>query len=76
MGYPGARARSEILTQYIYLRFSDQFFFEFFQKKIVMEKRDRCAVFGCNNDRPFPEKFSVTSLFARKAPENTERVPP
>ena len=41
-----------------------------------MGKRDRCAVFGRNNDRLFPEKFSVTSLFARKAPENTERVPP
>ena len=41
-----------------------------------MGKRDRCAVFGCNNDRLFPEKFLVTSLFARKAPVNTERVPP
>ena len=21
---------------------------------------DRCAVFGCNNDRPFPEKYMMT----------------
>ena len=31
-----------------------------------MEKKDRCAVFGCNND----------SLCARKAHVNTERVAP
>ena len=24
-----------------------------------MEKKDRCAVFGCNNDRLFPEKYTV-----------------
>ena len=22
-------------------------------------KKDPCAVFGCNNDRPFPEKYTV-----------------
>ena len=35
------------------------------RKKIVMGKTDRCAVFGCINDRLFPEIYS--SLFARKA---------
>ena len=24
-----------------------------------MEKKDPCAVFGCNNDRLFPEKYTV-----------------
>ena len=41
-----------------------------------MEKKDRCAVFGCNNDCLFPVKYKVSSLFARKAPVNTGRVPP
>ena len=27
--------------------------------KIVMGKKDSCAVFGCNNDRLFPEKYTV-----------------
>ena len=27
--------------------------------KIVMGKKDRCAVFGCNNDRLFPEKYTM-----------------
>ena len=31
----------------IYARFSGQVFFKFFKKKIVMGKKDRCAVFGC-----------------------------
>ena len=41
-----------------------------------MGKKDRCAVFGCNNDRLFPEKYTVSSLFASKAYVNTEREPP
>lgn len=28
------------------------------RKKIVTGKKDRCAVFGCINDRLFPEKYS------------------
>ena len=35
-----------------------------FFRKVFLEydcnvKRDSCAVFGCNNDRLFPEKYSV-----------------
>ena len=26
---------------------------------IVMGKKDPCAVFGCNNDRLFPEKYTA-----------------
>ena len=37
-----------------------------------MGKRDRCAVFVCNNDRLFPEKYTVKISFARKARLNTE----
>ena len=28
-------------------------------KKIVMGKKDRCTVFGCNKERLFPEKYTV-----------------
>ena len=41
-----------------------------------MGKRDRCAVFRCNNDRLFPEKYSLKFSFCLKARVNTERVPP
>ena len=38
-----------------------------------MGKKDRCAVFGCNNEHLFPKKYTVKFLFL---PVNTERVPP
>ena len=73
----GAWARSHILASVSTRAFRGQFFFKFSEKKIVMRKRDRCSVFGCNNDRLFPEKYiQWSSLFARKARVNTERVPP
>ena len=40
-----------------------------------MAKKDRCALFGCKNDRLFPRNIHWSSLFARKAIVNTERVP-
>ena len=48
-------------------RFSGQFFFKFSYKKIVMGKRDRCAVFGCNNNRPFAEKYTLKFSFCPKS---------
>ena len=51
----------------IYARFSGQFFFKFFKKKIVMGKKDRCAVFGCNNDRLFTDKQSLKFSFCPKS---------
>ena len=41
-----------------------------------MGKKDHCAVFGCNNDRLFPEKYTLKFSSAPKAHVNTERVPP
>ena len=41
-----------------------------------MGKKDRCAVFGFSNDVFFPRNVQWSSLFARKAHMNTERVPP
>ena len=44
-------------------------FYDFYKNSIVMGKKDRCAVFGCNNDRRFPDKYVVkdhTSFFGGK----------
>ena len=49
-------------------------FLQVFLEKDCNGKRDRCAVFGCNHARLFPENYVV--FFAQKAPVNTERVPP
>ena len=43
----------------IFERFSGYFFLKFSQNKIVIGKKDLCAVFGCNNDRLFSEKITV-----------------
>ena len=59
MGWPGWYEHDPIYSLSIYARFSGQLFFKFSQNKIVMGKKDRCAVFGCNNNRLFPEKYTV-----------------
>ena len=53
---PRGHERDPIYSLSIHMRLLGQFFFEFSQKKIVMRKKARCAVFGCNNDRLFPKK--------------------
>ena len=58
--------RSDILAQYIYARFSGKFMFKF-RKKIVVGKKDRCALFGCNNDHLFAEKYTVKFSFCPKS---------
>ena len=40
-----------------------------------MGKKYRCALFGCNNDRLFAEKYALKFSFGPKARVNTERVP-
>ena len=37
------------------------------RKKIVTGKKDRCAVFGCINDRLFPEIYTVKFSFRPKS---------
>ena len=51
----------------IYARFSGQFFFKFSSKKIVMGKKDRYTVFGCNNDRLLTKKYTVKFSFCPKS---------
>ena len=67
MGYPGGRERDPIYSPSIYARFSGQFFSKFSEKKILMGKKDRCAVFGCTYDRLFPEKYIVKFSFCSKS---------
>ena len=62
-GMPRGHEDDPMYSLSIYARFSGQFFFTFSQKKNVMGKKDRCAVFGCNNDRLFPEKYTMKFSF-------------
>ena len=34
---------------------------------IAMGKKDRCAVFGCNNEHLFPKKYTVKFFFCPKS---------
>ena len=47
--------------------FRANFSLSFPRIKIVLGKKDRCAVFGCNNERPFPEKYTVKFSFCPKS---------
>ena len=67
MGCPGGMRTIRYTRFSIYARFSGQFFFKFSWKKIVMGKKDRCAVFGCNHDRLFPEKCTSKLSFCPKS---------
>ena len=65
----------------MYAGFSGRFFFlSFPRERLLGGKKDRCAVFGCNSDilviTFFSRNIQWSSLFARKARVNTERVPP
>ena len=54
---PRGPEHDPIYSLRIYALFSGQFLFKFSLKKIVMGKKDRCAFFGCDNDRLFPENI-------------------
>ena len=43
-------------------------FLQVFLEKDVMGSKNRCAVFGCNNDRLFPKKYTVNFSFFGKSP--------
>ena len=66
-GMPRGHEHHPIYSLIICARFSGQFFFKFSKKKIVIGKKDRCAVFGCNNDHLFPEKYTVKFSFYPKS---------
>ena len=63
MRFKGPCARLDILAPYLRALFGP-IFFKFSKEKIVMgKKKDLCTVFGCNNDRLFPEKYTVNFSF-------------
>ena len=41
-----------------------------------MEKKDRCAVFGCDNDRLFPEKYTLKFPFCLKCARKCSAIAP
>ena len=45
-------------------------FLQFFLEKDCNRKKDRCAAFGCNNDRLFSENYTVKFYFCPKSPGN------
>jgi len=75
MGCSGGMSSIQYTRSGFTLAFRANFSFSFPRKKIVIGKKDRCAVFGCNNDRLFPEKYTAKFSLCPKARVNTERVP-
>ena len=63
MGCPGGREHDLIFTRAFRANLSLSF-----PRKNVMRKKDHCAVFGCNNDRLFPEKYALKFSFCPKSP--------
>ena len=64
------------LHQYLRALFGTIFLYVFLEKD-CNEKKDRCAVFGCNNDRLFPEKYTLKFPFCPKSAEIlSEYLPP
>ena len=64
MGCPGGHDHDPIYSLSIYVRFSGQL--DLLEKDCNV-KKDRCAVFGCNNDRLFPEKYTLKFSFCPKS---------
>ena len=51
--------QGDILALVFTLAFRANFSLTFPRKDCNGKKKDRCAVFGCNNDRLFPEKYTL-----------------
>ena len=68
MGCPGGMS-TILYTRSVFTRaFRANFSISFPKKKIVMRKKDSCAVLGCNNDLLFPEKYTLKFPFCPKSP--------
>ena len=63
MGCPGGISKIQYTQVSMYAGFLSQFFLKVFLEIDCNGKKDRCAVFGCNNDRLFPEKYTVKFSF-------------
>ena len=55
MGCPGGMSTFHLHFQALF----GTFFLKVFLEQDCYGKKDPCAVFGCKNDRLFPEKYTV-----------------
>ena len=67
MGCPGFISTIRYTRISIYARFSGQLFFKFSKKKIIMEKKIDVPYLDLNNDRLFPEKYTMKFSFCPKS---------
>ena len=67
MGCPGGHEHDPIYSlSYIYGRFRANFSLSF-PRKDCNGKKDRCSVFSCNNERLFPQGYTVKFSFCPKS---------
>ena len=77
MGFPGGINIDLLYTNSVVAPFSRYYslkFYDFYKNSIVMEKKDRCAMFGCNNDRRFPDKYVAKDHTSSASEENQKFV--
>ena len=67
MGCPGGMSTIRYTRSVFTRAFRANFSSRSPKKKIVMGEKDRCAVFGFNNDLLFPEKYIVKFSFCPKS---------
>ena len=58
MGFQGGHEDDPIYSQQYLRALFGPIFLYVFLEKYCNGKKDRCVVFGCNNDRLFPEKYT------------------
>ena len=73
---PRGHENDPIYSLSIYARFAGQFFYKSSQKKIVLGKKVVVPCLDVIMIAFFTRNIHRSSLFSRKARENTERVPP
>ena len=67
MGCPGGISKIQYTQVSMYAGFLGQFFLKVFLEIDCNGKKDRCAVFGCNNDCLLPEKYTLMVFFCPKS---------
>ena len=67
MGCPGGMSTIRYTRSVFTRAFRANFSLSSLKKRIVMGEKDRCAVFGFNNDLLFPEKYTVKFSFCPKS---------
>ena len=63
MGCSGGHEHDPIYSHQYLRALFEPLFLSVFIEKDCNGKKDRCAVFGCNNDLLFPEKYTLKFSF-------------